>query len=101
MRRKFVAGNWKMNGSLAANAALLSQIQSAMQSKIPAGSVQADCDIAVCVPAPYLAQCQVLLAGGPIALGGQDVSAQTAGAFTGDTAASMLFEGRYESSAFT
>lgn len=96
MRRKFVAGNWKMNGSLATNAALLSQIQSAIhspiQSKIPAGSVQADCDIAVCVPAPYLAQCQVLLADGPIALGGQDVSAQTAGAFTGDTAASMLFE---------
>ena len=92
MRRKFVAGNWKMNGNLAANAALLLQIQLQIQSEMHAGRVKADCDIAVCVPAPYLAQCHALLADDSIALGAQDVSAHAAGAFTGETAATMLLE---------
>ena len=44
----------------------------------------------MCVPAPYLAQVQLLLAGSPIVLGAQDVSAQAAGAFTGEVSAAML-----------
>jgi triosephosphate isomerase len=82
MRRKLVAGNWKMNGSLVANAALLAEIK--------AGMALAACDVAVCVPAPYLAQCQAELAGTAIALGSQDVSAHAAGAYTGEVAVSML-----------
>jgi len=89
MRRKLVAGNWKMNGSLAANAALLAEIK--------AGLGQSDCDVAVCVPAPYLAQCQSALVGTELALGAQDVSAHVSGAYTGEVAASMLldFDCRY------
>ncbi|MGI4847020.1 MAG: triose-phosphate isomerase [Janthinobacterium lividum] len=83
MRRKLIAGNWKMNGSLAANEALLAAIQSGL------GSTPA-CDIAVCVPAPYLAQCQSLAGGTAIALGAQDVSEHEAGAFTGEVSAAML-----------
>ena len=89
MRRKLIAGNWKMNGSLAANAVLLDGIKGAPP--------QASCEVAVCVPAPYLAQCQAALTGGSIAWGGQDVSAHEAGAYTGEVSAAMLadFGARY------
>lgn len=82
MRRKLISGNWKMNGSLAANAALLKGIGS--------GVDQANAEVAVCVPAPYLAQCQQLLSGTPVALGAQDVSEHEAGAYTGEVSATML-----------
>lgn len=82
MRRKLVVGNWKMNGNLVANAALLEEIKS--------GLVGQSCDVALCVPAPYLAQCRNALAESPINLGGQDVSAHVAGAYTGEISAVML-----------
>ncbi len=81
-KRKLIAGNWKMNGSLAANRALVQ----AIQADLPAQP----CQVAVCVPAPYLAQLQGLLQDSPIALGAQDVSAQASGAFTGEVSAAML-----------
>lgn len=84
MRRKLVAGNWKMNGSLAANALLLAEVKS--------GFGDAGCDVAVCVPAPYFAQCQGLLNGSKVVLGAQDVSSHEAGAYTGEVSTSMLLE---------
>ena len=66
--KKRIFGNWKMNGSLASNAALLDSLTQ--------GLGHADCEIAVCAPAPYLAQLQSLLSGSAIAIGAQDVSAQ-------------------------
>jgi triosephosphate isomerase len=83
-KNKLIAGNWKMNGSLAANEALVKALRQGIG--MPA------CDVAVCVPAPYLAQVQALVAGSPIALGAQDVSAQPQGAFTGEQSAAMLKE---------
>ena len=84
-RKKLIAGNWKMNGSLAVNAALIGELL--------AGIGQPACDVAVCVPAVYLAQVQLLLAGqGGIALGAQDVSQHESGAYTGDVSAAMLKE---------
>ncbi len=83
-KKKLIAGNWKMNGSLAANEALVSALREGVDA--PA------CDIAVCVHAPYLAQVQSLVAGSSIALGAQDVSAQPQGAFTGEQSAAMLRE---------
>lgn len=82
MRHKLLVGNWKMNGSLAANAILLDGIKAA--------SLNAECDIAVCVPAPYLAQCQSKLQGTHISWGAQDVSAHDAGAYTGEISVAML-----------
>ena len=82
--KKRIFGNWKMNGSLAANAALLDLLKQ--------GLVHADCEIAVCAPAPYLAQLQSLLSGSAIAIGAQDVSAQASGAFTGEVSGAMLRE---------
>ena len=82
--KKFIAGNWKMHGSLAANEALVQ----ALLAGLPAGG----CDVAVCAPAPYLAQLQRLLAASAVSLGAQDVSAHDAGAFTGEVSATMLRE---------
>ncbi|HEY1043660.1 MAG TPA: triose-phosphate isomerase [Telluria sp.] len=84
MRRKLVVGNWKMNGSLAANAPLLKGVAEGF------GAANADC--AVCAPAPYLAQCQQLLSGTPVAWGAQDVSRHAGGAYTGEVSASMLMD---------
>lgn len=82
MKKKLIAGNWKMNGSTAANAALVQQLL--------AGVDAAACDIAVCVPAPYLAEVGDLVKGSAIAVGAQDVSAHDAGAYTGEVSAGML-----------
>jgi triosephosphate isomerase len=89
MRPKLIVGNWKMNGSRAANAALLEGIVAGLQD------AKAEC--AVCVPAPYLQQCEDALKGGPIAWGAQDVSAYEGGAYTGEVCAKMLadFSCRY------
>ncbi|GAB3409070.1 triose-phosphate isomerase [Massilia agilis] len=84
MRPKLVVGNWKMNGSRAANATLLSGIVAGL------GGAKAKAACAVCAPAPYLAQCQELLAGTPVAWGAQDVSVHASGAYTGEVAAAML-----------
>lgn len=81
-RTPLIVGNWKMNGGLSANQALLDEIKAGL------GAVR--CRAGVCVPFPYLAQVQLLLAGTPIALGAQDVSTQTGGAFTGEVSAAML-----------
>ncbi|KIF82306.1 triose-phosphate isomerase [Noviherbaspirillum autotrophicum] len=89
MRRKLIAGNWKMNGSLAANAVLLNGIKGELG--------QPTCTVTVCVPAPYLAQCRAELAGSPVAWGGQDVSIHDSGAYTGEISGGMLadFGARY------
>lgn len=84
MRRKLVVGNWKMNGSLAANATLLDALRG-----LPGA---APCDLAVCAPFPYLAQLRERLAGSTIAWGAQDCSAHEAGAYTGEVSAAMLAE---------
>ncbi len=71
-----------MNGSKASNAVLL--------SGIAAGIAGAQADCAVCAPAPYLAQCEAVLAGSALAWGAQDVSAHAGGAYTGEVSAAML-----------
>jgi triosephosphate isomerase len=82
--KKLIAGNWKMNGSLAANEALIKAMLDGLQGAAPAA------DMALCAPAPYLAQLQTRLQGGPIAWGGQDVSAHEHGAYTGEVSVAML-----------
>jgi len=82
MKKKLIAGNWKMNGNAASNAALLQALL--------ADSAGWRSLVAVCVPSVYLAQVQQLVAGSGIDLGAQDVSAQESGAYTGEISASML-----------
>lgn len=83
--KKLIAGNWKMNGSLSANAALVvALVQEDTQARV--------CDVAVCVPSVYLAQVQGLVHGSRLDLGAQDVSLHESGAFTGEVSAAMLKE---------
>jgi triosephosphate isomerase len=82
-RKKLVLGNWKMNGSRAANAQLLSGIAAARPYA---------CDVGVCVPFPYLSETAVALAGTDIRWGAQDCSAHESGAYTGEVSAAMLVE---------
>ncbi|PTT21363.1 triose-phosphate isomerase [Acidovorax sp. HMWF029] len=81
-KKKLIAGNWKMNGSLAANEVLL--------KALIAGLDDVACDVAVAVPAPYLAQVQVLTAGTVVAAAAQDVSRYESGAYTGEVSVAML-----------
>jgi triosephosphate isomerase len=83
MRNYLVAGNWKMNGSNAANAELL--------DGVIAGMPRSDAvSLLVCPPFPYLAAVAANLSGSGISLGAQNVSQHASGAYTGETAPSML-----------
>lgn len=85
MRRRLVAGNWKMNGSLAANSPLLDAIKAGL-------SASAGIECLVCVPFPYLDQVQRSLSGSGIAWGAQNLSEHDAGAYTGEVSGAMLRE---------
>lgn len=85
MRLKLVAGNWKMNGSLATNQALL-------QTLVPAVSRISGVKCAICAPFPYLAQVQQLLSGSGVAWGAQNMSQFDQGAYTGEVSGSMLVD---------
>lgn len=82
-RRGLVVGNWKMNGDRASIGALLAGLKAA-------GPFAAE--VAVCPPAPYIADVAASLQGGGIAWGAQDCSAHEAGAYTGEVSAAMLAE---------
>ena len=82
-RRPLVVGNWKMNGSAAANEALLAALKSASLG---------DAEVSVCVPALYLHDVAQALHGSAVHWGAQDCSAHEPGAFTGEIAAAMLAE---------
>ncbi|MGZ5081084.1 MAG: triose-phosphate isomerase [Usitatibacter sp.] len=85
MRSKAVVGNWKLNGSLRSNQALLAALLQGIPRQTPVACV-------VCVPSPYLAQVQGLLQGSGIAWGGQDLSRFDKGAYTGEVSGAMLAE---------
>ncbi|MBI2382812.1 MAG: triose-phosphate isomerase [Gammaproteobacteria bacterium] len=87
MKRTYlVAGNWKMNGSRVANAALVQGIRAG------AGACK-DVELLVCPPAVYLESAAQLVAGSGIGLGAQTLCEQEkAGAFTGEVHGAMLKE---------
>lgn len=93
--KQLIASNWKMNGSLEFNQALLTALAQGLETAPRA-------EVALCIPAPYWAQFRVLCAQYPalkgVGLGAQDVSAHPGGgAYTGELAAAMLrdFDCRY------
>jgi len=83
MRRQLVVGNWKMHGSRAVNAELLSGILAARP--FTAG-------VAVCAPFVFLSEVAATLAASELRWGAQDVSAHEQGAYTGEVSATMLRE---------
>src|SRR5437016_6486125 len=81
--RPLIAGNWKMNGSLAA-------LGEARTVASGLGGVSAR--VAICPPATLIGPMIEALAGSAVLVGGQDCHPQAAGAFTGDLSAEMLAE---------
>ena len=90
MRNRFVIGNWKLNGDLGSNVALLAAIKERVV-------VEPGKFCGVCVPFVYLAQAQSVLSAGSVGWGAQDVSRHATGAYTGEVSAKMLsdFNCRY------
>jgi triosephosphate isomerase len=82
-RKKLIVGNWKMHGSHKANAELLDGVL---------GGRPYGCEVAVCVPFPFLSETAVALATSDIRWGAQDCSAHEQGAYTGEVSAAMLAE---------
>ena len=86
MRKKLVAGNWKMNGSK-------QQVEVQLQALVASqGPHSAKVDIVVCPPVVYLQQAQKLLHNVDIELGAQNAYFQSSGAFTGEHSVAMLAE---------
>jgi triosephosphate isomerase (TIM) len=81
--KKLAAGNWKMNGSLAA----LAEVD-ALIAAHPAPA----CDMLLCPPTPLIAAMAARAQGSALQVGGQDCHQNTSGAHTGDVSAAMLTE---------
>lgn len=79
--RKLAAGNWKMNGDLAA----LTEID-----QLAADQPEPACEVVICPPAVLIYPTVARAKGGAIAVGGQDCHANTSGAHTGDISAEQL-----------
>src|SRR6202044_832948 len=82
MRRKLVAGNWKMHGSRADNGPLIEAILAAPNLE--------SLDCVVCPPMVYLSELARMLRGAAVKLGAQNVCAEGHGAYTGEVSAAML-----------
>lgn len=82
MRRKLVAGNWKMHGSRADNSTLVEAILAAPKLE--------SVDCVICPPLVYLTDVARMLRGTAVKLGAQNVSAESHGAYTGEVSAAML-----------
>ena len=82
MRRPLVAGNWKMNGS--------QTMATTLARAIVAANLTTAVDVLLCPPAPYLEIVAAAVADSAVAVGAQDCSEHASGAYTGETAASML-----------
>ena len=84
MRRPIIAGNWKMNNTASAGVALVEALKPLVKD--------ANCDVAVCVPAIDIPAVAEALKGSNVALGAQNVHFEAKGAFTGEISADMLKE---------
>jgi triosephosphate isomerase (TIM) len=86
MRKKIVAGNWKMNKTLEEAHALIAELTGMVSDE-----VKTPAEVVVCVPFPYLIPVKNQLgAGARIKVGAQNCSEHEWGAYTGETCASML-----------
>jgi triosephosphate isomerase len=83
MRRKLIAGNWKMNTDRASAIAIAKGV-AARAGEVP------NVDLLVCPPSIYLAPVAQVVAGTRVALGAQNMYHEANGAFTGEISAAML-----------
>ena len=84
MRKKIVAGNWKMNMNLQDGISLAKQLSSALSAEKP------NCGVVICTPFIHLASIAPLLDQNVIALGAENCAAKAKGAYTGEVSAEMV-----------
>ncbi|MBO4499366.1 MAG: triose-phosphate isomerase [Bacteroidaceae bacterium] len=84
MRKKIVAGNWKMNKSLQEGIELVKEINSALEADKPA------CDVVVCTPFIHLASVAPLVNPALIGIGAENCADKESGAYTGEVSAAMV-----------
>ena len=81
-RKPFIAGNWKMNMTVAEGTKLITELKPLVK--------EAKCDIALCVPAILIPAMTKAAKGSKIKIGAQNVHWAQAGAYTGEISADML-----------
>ena len=84
MRKKIVAGNWKMNLNLQEGIALAKEINEAMTAEKP------NCDVVICTPFIHLASIAQVLNADLVGLGAENCADKEKGAFTGEVSAEMV-----------
>lgn len=84
MRKKIVAGNWKMNMNLQEGVALATELNEALAADKP------NCDVVICTPFIHLAKVADILNAGVIGLGAENCADKEKGAYTGEVSASMV-----------
>jgi triosephosphate isomerase len=84
MRKKIIAGNWKMNKDIPATEVLINELKSKLQNE------KINADVIVCPPFTSLETAGNLLKNSFIKLGAQNMYFEDEGAFTGEISASML-----------
>ena len=84
MRKKIVAGNWKMNLNLQEGVALAKELNAALAAD------KSNCDVIICTPFIHLASVAQVLDQNVIGLGAENCADKAKGAFTGEVSAEMV-----------
>ena len=82
MRKKIVAGNWKMNKNLQEGVALAKELTETVKNP--------NCEVIICTPFIHLATVAEILKGSPIKLGAENCADKASGAYTGEVSAEMV-----------
>lgn len=84
MRRKVIAGNWKMNNDLQQSVNLIEELKNKLAGR------EVNCDVLICPPFTSLYEAKKIIDGSIIKLGAQNMFYEDSGAFTGEISAPML-----------
>ncbi len=84
MRKNIVAGNWKMNTTLAEGVELAKQVNEALKGRTP------NCDVVIGVPFTHLASVNAVIDSNKLGLGAENCADKVKGAFTGEVSAAMV-----------
>ena len=84
MRKKIVAGNWKMNLTLQEGLALAAELKEALAAEKP------NCDVVICTPFIHLAKVADAIEGTVIGLGAENCADKEKGAYTGEVSAAQV-----------
>ncbi len=86
MRKRIIAGNWKMNKTLSEGLALASEVVNIANDEVPS-----NVSVVLCTPAIHLAQISPIVKNAQtVSLGAQNMSEHESGAYTGDLSADMI-----------